>query len=70
MQLIVEQQSAANKKFLTITGVLAKPANITLRCEIDLSPGIRMIPLTCFWGVMVNLFSIFILSPILVFFVN
>ena len=40
----VERQSAAWRKFRICTGVFPSPANMTLRCEMDLSPGISTVP--------------------------
>ena len=40
----VERQSAAYRKFFICTGVRPSPENITLRCEMDLSPGTATIP--------------------------
>ena len=40
----VERQSAAWRKLRICTGVSPSPANMTLRCEMDLSPGISTAP--------------------------
>ena len=44
MQATVDRQSAEARKFLTVTGVSARPASMILRCDSDLSPGIATVP--------------------------
>ena len=44
MQFTVDIQSAACKKLVIFTSLSHKPENITLRCETDLSPGIKISP--------------------------
>ena len=52
MQATVDRQSAEARKFLTVTGVSAKPASIMLRCDSDLSPGTATVPRKARAGVM------------------
>ena len=65
MQATVERQSAAWRKFVMRTGVRPRAENMTLRCETDLSPGMRRRPerpcvsgAMCFCSILFLLFSV------------
>ena len=59
MQAAVERQSCACRKFVMCTGVEPSAENMTLRCEMDLSPGISIVPRNpCLAFAIVFVFSI------------